>query len=160
VMPSEAFIVLDDDDLRRLIAFLRTLPAAGGPGASVALRPLGRVGFAAGQLKPATQLIADAEQPPVAIGAEAVRGRYLARTVCSGCHGTHLRGDSNPSFTSPNLAVVATYSPDAFARLLRTGKALGGRELRTMSPWSREHLAQLTDSEVVALYAYLHTLGS
>jgi cytochrome c553 len=160
VMPSEAFVGLDDHDLVRIIAFLRTLPAVAGPGASVSLGPLGRVGLAAGQFKLAAQLIADSVQPPAAIGDEAVRGRYLARTVCSGCHGTHLRGDSNPDFTSPNLGVVAAYSPDAFARLLRTGQALGGRNLGTMGPWSRQHLSNLTDAEIAALYRYLHTMGS
>ncbi len=64
VMPSEAFVALDDGDLGRIIAFLRTLPAVAGPGASVALRPLGRVGLAAGQFKLAARLIADSAQPP------------------------------------------------------------------------------------------------
>lgn len=160
VMPSEAFIALDDDDLGRIIAFLRTLPAVAGPGASVSMRPLGRIGLAAGKFKLAAQLIADAEQPPAASGDESVRGRYLARTVCAGCHGTHLRGDSNPSFTSPDLGVVAAYSPAAFAQLLRTGEALGGRNLPTMGPWSRGHLSLLTDAEIGALYSYLHSLGS
>ena len=83
------------------------------------------------------RLIADSAQPPAATGEVAVRGRYLAQTVCSSCHGTHLRGDSNPDFVSPDLGVVAAYSPDAFVQLLRKGEALGGRELSTMGPWSR-----------------------
>jgi len=34
---------------------------------------------------------------------------------------------SNPGFISPNLQVVAGYSPEAFTQLLRTGVPLGGR---------------------------------
>ena len=57
-----------------------------------------------------------------------------------------------------SLQVVAAYRADDFTRLLRTGVALGGRELGTMGPWARAHLSQLTDSEIGALYSYLHEL--
>jgi hypothetical protein len=63
----------------------------------------------------------------------------------------------NPGFTSPNLQVVAGYTPEAFAQLLRTGVALGGRNLRTMGPWARDHLSHFTDAEIAALYRYLHS---
>ena len=38
------------------------------------------------------------------------------------------------------------------------GVALGGRNLETMSPVARDHLSRLTDAEIAALYAYLHTM--
>lgn len=85
-------------------------------------------------------------------------GRYLARTSCARCHGTSLRGDSSPDFTSPSLQVVAAYPEDAFAQLLRTGVALGGRKLETMGAWVRGHLSELTDSEIAALHSYLHEM--
>ena len=37
VMPSEVFAVLTDDDLTRIIAFLKSLPAVAGPGPSEAI---------------------------------------------------------------------------------------------------------------------------
>lgn len=156
VMPAEAFAYLTDEDLGRIIAFLKSLPVVVGPGADVSLGPLGRIGVAIGQFKTAAQLIAETVPPPAAANSEATYGRYLARTICVQCHATSLRGTSNPDFTSPSLQVVAAYSPTEFVRLLRTGVALGGRNLATMSPYSKVLLSHLSDSEISALYSYLH----
>jgi mono/diheme cytochrome c family protein len=158
VMPAEEFVLLTDEDLGRIIAFLKSLPAIEGPGPSVSLGPLGRIGVAVGQFKPVAELIAETVPPPDATSEGAAYGRYLARTTCASCHGTSLRGDSNPDFTSPSLQLVAAYSAESFARLIQEGVALGGRNLGTMSPWARQHLSYLTDSEIAALYSYLHTM--
>jgi mono/diheme cytochrome c family protein len=96
-------------------------------------------------------------QARIAIG-EATFGRYLARTNCAQCHGTSLRGDSNPDFTSPSLQVVAAYSPGAFTQLLRAGVAPGERNLPVMGPTARQNLSHHTEAEIAALYSYLHTL--
>jgi mono/diheme cytochrome c family protein len=158
VMPAEAYALLTDDDLGRIIAFLRSLPAVDGPSPSVSLGPLGHIGVAVGQFKPVTELIAETVPPPEATAEEAAYGRYLARTTCAACHGTSLRGATNPDFTSPSLQLVAAYSPEAFIQLMREGMGVGGRNLNTMSPWARQFLSHLTDSEIAALYSYLHTM--
>jgi mono/diheme cytochrome c family protein len=158
VMPSEAFVGLTDEDLGRIVAFLKSLPAAAGPEAGLSLGPIGRIGLAVGQFKVAAQLIADTAPPPQAASEEAVYGRYLARTTCPQCHGADLRGTSNPDFTSPDLRVVAAYSPEAFTELMRTGTAVGGRTLGMMTGWARNNLSQMTDAEISALYSYLHRL--
>ena len=157
VMPAEEFVLLTDDDLGCIIAFLKSLPAVEGPGPSVSLGPLGRIGLVIGQYKTVAQLIAETVPPPEATSEEAAYGRYLARTSCAQCHGTSLDGAGAPFF-SPSLRIVAAYSPEDFARLLRTGVALGGRNLETMSPWARKLLSNLTDSEIAALYSYLHAM--
>jgi mono/diheme cytochrome c family protein len=158
VMPSSAFVGLTDEDLSRIIAFLKSLPERSGPGQSISLGPLGRIGVAAGQYKTEAQLIAETVPPPEVAGEEPAFGRYLARTICAHCHGTDLRGDSNPDFTSPTLRVVAAYPPEAFTQLLRTGVALGGREVKTMGAVAREEVSLLTDAEIAALYSYLHAM--
>ena len=158
IMPAESFVGLTDEDLGRIIAFLKSLPEKAGPGPGVSLGPIGRIGLASGKFHVVAQLIADTVPPPEATGNEAARGRYLARTICVQCHGTSLDGDSNPDFTSPSLRVVAAYSPEAFADLLRTGVALGGRKVGVMSEWTRENRLQFTDAEIAALYTYLHAL--
>ena len=158
VMPSEAFAGLSDDDLARIVAFIRSLPATPGPGPDISLGPLGRLGFALGQFRTAAELRAAAAPLPEARDAQATLGRYLAQTICAHCHGTSLRGDSNPEFTSPPLQVVAAYPPDAFVQLVRTGIALGGRRLGLMTATAQRNLALLNDAEIAALYAYLHTL--
>jgi cytochrome c553 len=158
VMPAQAFIGMSDADVGRIIAFLKSLPSVPGPAAHIEIGPLGRLGLALGKFKTAAQLISLTEPPPAATGQEAELGRYLARTVCAECHGTSLQGDANPEFTSPDLRVVAAYDPEAFTRLVRTGVAIGGRQLGMMSQQARNNLAQLTDWEISALYSYLHNL--
>jgi mono/diheme cytochrome c family protein len=158
VMPSEAFAPMTDQDLGRIIAFLKSLPEVPGPGPSISPGPIGRAGLVAGKFKTAAQLIAETTQPPEATNDEAKQGRYLARTICATCHGTALRGDSNPDFSSPDLRVVAAYSPEAFTQLLRTGIAIGGRDVGVMSMQAKNNLSKLTDSEIAALYSYLHSL--
>lgn len=158
VMPAEAFSGMTDADLSRIIAFLKSLPLVPGPGPDVAVGPLGRLGLVTGKFKTVAQLIADTVPPPTAMTPEAQRGRYLAQTICAECHGTSLRGAANPDFTSPDLRVVASYSSEAFTRLLRTGVALGERKLGVMSERARNNLSHLTDSEIAALYSYLHAM--
>jgi len=158
VMPAEAFTALTDSDLGLIIAFLKSLSPLPGPGPNIAMRPLGRLGVALGKFKPAAELISLTVLPPAATNQEAELGRYLARTVCAECHGTSLQGDVNPEFTSPDLRVVSAYTPETFARLMRTGVALGGRQLGVMSEQARNNLSQLTDSEISALYSYLHAM--
>jgi mono/diheme cytochrome c family protein len=158
VMPAEAFTWMTDADLGRTIAFLKSLPPSTGPGPGISVGPLGRIGLAVGKFKTVAQLIADAEPPPKATSEQAAFGRYLARTTCPQCHGTNLRGASTPDFISPDLRIVAAYSPEAFAELMRTGVALGGRKLDTMGPWARQTLSQFTDAEIAALYSYLHAM--
>ena len=158
VMPSEAFVLLTDQDLGRILAFLKSLPPAEGPGPSLSLGPVGRIGFIIGQFNLAAKLIANTVPPPEATNEQAAFGRYLARTACVQCHGTDLRGMSNPDFTSPSLQLVTAYDPQAFTQLLRTGVALGGRQLGVMGSWARNNLSQLTDVEIAALYSYLHAL--
>jgi cytochrome c553 len=158
VMPSESFVALTDEDLGRIIAFLRSVPPVEGPGRDLSPGPLGRIGFAMGEFQTTARLVAESVAPPAARSDNAVHGRYLAQIACAHCHGADLRGSSNPDFTSPNLGVVAAYSSEQFTALLRTGVAIGGRTLGVMSPYARKNLSQLNDSEIAALYEYLHAL--
>lgn len=158
VMPSEVFAPLTDQDLGAVVAYFKSVPPAAGPGRRISLGPIGQFAVGVGMAPLAAQLIAKALPPPEATTAEAVRGRYLARTICAGCHGTNLRGASEQS-TSPDLRIVAAYPPEAFTQLLRTGVALGERKLTgEMGEIARNNLHLLTDAEIADLYSYLHTL--
>src|SRR2546428_9006031 len=63
VMPAEAFTWLTDADLRRIIAFLKSLPPSIGPGPNISPGPLGRIGLAVGKFKTVAHLMANAEPP-------------------------------------------------------------------------------------------------
>ena len=158
VMPAEEYMWLTDGDLGRILAFLKSLPVVDGPGPGIRPGPLGRIGLVTGKFKTVVQLIADAKAPPEAAGEQATFGRYLARTTCTSCHGTDLRGASTPDFIAPDLRIAGAYSLDQFTHLIRTGEGLGGRKLNTMGAWAKKALSQFNDMEIAALYSYLHGL--
>jgi cytochrome c553 len=153
-MPSEMFSGLTDEDLGKILAYLRSVPVLPGPAAERRLGPLARVGFVMGKLAPAAELVRRASLltgiwPPD--GDSTASGGYLARTSCTECHGLDLRG-SDPA---PDLRIAAGYSLEAFRDLMRTGKALGDRELPLMSPVARQRFRHFTDEELRDLYAFL-----
>jgi mono/diheme cytochrome c family protein len=159
VMPSESFAALSDADLARILAYLRGAPEVDGPGASFSAGPLGRMGLLRGDFVPASLLIPRDSAPHIAAppeeGDSLAFGRYLARSICTECHGVNLEGDV--SLGSPNLVVVAAYSLAEFERLLRTGVPRDGRELGLMAA-AGERFGLLTDAELRSLYTYLHSL--
>lgn len=158
VMPSQAFAPLSDADLGRILAFLRSLPPSTGLEGGVSIGPVGRLGLLAGQYKTSLQLVEQASAPPEAADAEAAVGRYLARTSCAQCHAADLGGASHPEGVAPSLRIVAAYSPDAFAQLMRKGTGLGDRKLGVMTGWAKAYFSNFTDAEVQALYRYLHDM--
>jgi cytochrome c553 len=158
VMPSEGFILLTDEDLGRIVAFIKSMPASAAPSEITTLGPLGRIGLVLGAYQTTAQHIADAVPPPEARNDQAAFGRYLARTSCVQCHGADLRGYALPEGVAPDLRVVAAYSPEAFAKLMRTGLAIGDRRLGMMTAWAAAQSSHLNDAEISALYSYLHEL--
>ena len=160
IMPSKTCSGLDDADLGRLVAYLKSLAPVDGPGPRVALGPIGRIGLATGRFRTARQEIDALDDLPGADGERAVRGRYLARSICTECHRSTLHGDSNPSFSSPTLQIVAAYSQEDFTRLMKTGIATGDRTVGMITAIAKQHLSQLTDPEIAALDDDLHAFAT
>lgn len=162
VMPSQDFFHLTDADLGRIIAFLRSLPRTDGPEASVRLGPLGRALFVAGEFELAADVI-DHDGPRVDPGDGSdprALGQYLARTACAECHGPDYEGAEGPPESTPNLAIVAAYTPEEFREIMRTGVPRDGRQLRLMDEMSVKRFSHFTDAELDALHAFLSTLGA
>jgi mono/diheme cytochrome c family protein len=153
-MPSDMFRLLDDADLGKILAFLHSVPEVPGQPRLVKPGPLGRLGIAIGKFKPAAEdvrrveTLSDSFPAP---GSPVAPGAYLARTVCTECHGATLSGVGK----TPDLRIAAGYSREQFVRLMRTGTALGERELSLMSEVARSRFTHFTDEEIEALYAYL-----
>ena len=154
-MPSDMFRLLDDADLGKILAYLHSVPELTGQVRMVKPGPLGRLGIALGKFTPAAvevrrvELLSDSFP---AAGSPVAPGAYLARTVCTECHGAMLSGFEGET---PDLRIAAGYSPEQFVRLMRTGVALGERELELMSEVARSRFTHFTDEEIAALYAYL-----
>ena len=152
-MPSEMFNTLSDDDTGRLLAYIRSIPVTPGQPRKMQPGVLGRIGMAVGQFNPTVanvQRALAANDSFPATESPHARGAYLARTSCTECHGITLKGQG-----SPDLVVAAGYSREQFATLLKTGVALGGRELPLMSRVARSRFVHFTDDEIAALHDYL-----
>jgi mono/diheme cytochrome c family protein len=156
-MPSYNFVRLRDADLADLIAYLRSVPVVAKELPRASLPWSVRLGIALGEdaavpgyLDRVPQLQrADDSDPRIA------RGEYLAMTTCNECHGFSLRADTPWEKSAPDLILVRAYREEDFLRLMRTGVALGDRELEMMSPVARSRFAHFTDQEVADLYAFL-----
>ena len=75
VMPSQVYMHMSDDDLGRVIAYVKSVPAVQGPEPSVTVGPLGRVGLAMGKFKVVSEEISQGTAPPtVPDGSPAARG--------------------------------------------------------------------------------------
>lgn len=158
VMPSQAFAPLSDEDLGRILGYLASQPLSPGLERGVSIGPVGRVGLVAGKFQTSLQLVERAVPPPEAFDAESATGRYLARTSCAQCHAADLGGAEHPEGFAPSLRSVAAYSPEDFARLMRTGIGMGDRKLGIMTGWAATYFSSFTDTEVQALYRYLHAM--
>jgi mono/diheme cytochrome c family protein len=158
-MPIRMLQHLSDREVRDITAWVRSLSAV-PPG-----------GVPAGKWSPAlAKAIADGTHPwlsdmrpdpgnapPAAPPVEpSALGRHIALTSCSECHGWDLNGFEGDD--APPLVVAKAYTPEAFARFMRTGVAANGRESKTglMSRMARDRFApSLTDAEISALKLYL-----
>jgi mono/diheme cytochrome c family protein len=83
------------------------------------------------------------------------RGRHLALTACSECHGIEFAGF--PEEGSPPLLVAKAYSEAEFTRLMREGLTRTGAESASglMTEVARERFVHFTDEEIAALKAFL-----
>lgn len=158
-MPSEMFRHLSNEDLARVIAYLRTKPAvAEGVTEKTQLRPIGRLIIANGDYQLAAPAIASL--PAAAGGFDAndpvSRGRYLTMNFCSECHAQNLQGV--PPINAPALVVAKSYSLQQFARLMQEGVGVGDRPLKLMGLTARARFTQFTPEEVAAMHSFLQTL--
>lgn len=163
VMPSEMLYNLSDGDLGSIIAYMRSKAPGKVPLPETYFGPLARLMLLLFKQDTGTILAAES------INHDAARldpspdnpenfGKYLAMTSCTECHEQDLMGSSDGNF--PPLVIVAAYSLEDFTTLLRTGVAIGDRELDLMARVATSRFSHFTDIEIAALHAYLKTLTS
>jgi mono/diheme cytochrome c family protein len=155
-MPAQAFTHLSLADLAAIIAYLRSVaPVADSlPSTRLALPLRGMLLFGVLQMVP--DLIDHERVAPASTPSEdQVRlGEYLAHSICTECHGPDLKGQDRLMIT-PHLAVAASYPPEQFRALLRTGVGVGDRQLGAMTNASLR-FSHFTDEEIDALHTYLN----
>lgn len=165
-MPAQEFVNLSDHELSDIVAYIGSLPPVDrdlgavkfGPVFNflVATDPNALAAFSIDHNKP------HALEPPGET-ASAELGQHIVQ-VCSGCHGANLSGGKLVG--DPNMPIVANLTPHAtglqawteedFFRALREGIRKDGTPISPMMPWRA--YAQMTDSEIKAVWAYLRTI--
>ncbi len=159
-MPPAGFFQLADADLASIIAYLRTLPARTSPASlpTNAYGPVGRLGIVLGQFSLAITAI-DTTAPRLGndtLYLSTRQGEYLARLICSDCHGAKLVGD--PAFPSPSIAGAVGYNEAQFGALLRTGTPRDpARKIPTMGQVFQV-TSHLRDEELAAVYRFVSGL--
>jgi cytochrome c553 len=154
LMPSQMFRHLHDDDLARIVAWVRTLPASEGVTDRTQVHLVGRFIVVMGQFKSAARQIEELRAAGPGVDTSG-RGAYLVMNLCSECHGQDLKGE--PTAKAPSLIVAKSYSAEAFARLMNSGVGLGDRTFELMTPTSKARFAHLSAGEVDAIHAFLQS---
>lgn len=162
-MPSFLFSELHPEDLAVLVSYLKTLTIKGVKHPPPTIGPQLARDIASGEFKDSAQQVAAMKiKAPPDLGPEHAFARHMLRATCVECHGMDLRGgDENIADAPPrpDLRMVSAYSPKDFFTLMRTGKAIGGRDLELMSGVARWRYSRFTDTEIKALYDYLVELA-
>ena len=168
-MPSTEFYYMSDEDLGKVLAYIRSVPPVDNePPPS----KLSFTGFVVMNITrditflPA-ELIPHDETPPPAPepGISPEYGRYLAIS-CMVCHGQTYSGGEIPGFPSewpaaPNLTSgngsrLPTWGEEGFIEIMRTGEKHGRTINPDYMPW--QSYRHMTDDELRAVYVFLMSL--
>src|SRR4029077_4141980 len=147
---------LSDDDTRAVIAYLRSLPAAGASTANPPdhLNLLGIAMLGAGMLAtgaPASTGLVTA--PPA--GPTLDYGEYiLSYQDCRNCHGSKLTGGVPGQLAplGPDLNLVKDWKLAEFIAAMRVGIDPNGHKLSEQMPW--RPIGRMDDDELTAIYQY------
>jgi mono/diheme cytochrome c family protein len=166
VMPSEAFVFMNESDLGDLIAYLKQLPPVDREVPPTRLGPVGRALLVAGQVSLITDRTPAAPYPAVVPpGPTLEYGRYLAGvTGCIGCHGPGLSGgyvEGPPgvppaSNLTPDPAGLGQWTEADFERALRHGVRKNGTQIDIFMPWP--NYSGMSDDEVKALWLFVRSV--
>jgi len=148
---------LSDNDTAAVIAYLRSLPAAGAPtpGQLDRFNLLGLAMLGAGLLPDAKPVTAARIAAPPR-GPTAQYGEYLLSFQdCRECHGKDLSGGVPGQLPplGPDLGVVGQWTVGEFITTMRSGVDPNGHQLGEQMPW--RPIGRMDDDELVAMYRYL-----
>ncbi len=154
-MPADSYRYMPDADVTAILSYIRSLKPQGEDAGAPAFGLAARWDLLNGKSKMDRDWFA-LQQPALALGTRYARAREMAMSACGECHMTSLGGHAGDT---PDLTLVAAYDYADFQTLMRTGRAVGNRQLRLMSATARVRFSQLNDAELRALYDYLSARG-
>ncbi|MBS1150489.1 MAG: cytochrome c, class [Myxococcaceae bacterium] len=168
-MPSLDFVAMTDRELSDIVAYLLSVPPVDAEIARPTLGPVGTMLIATGKLPLSANVITEHQAPhriePPAAAETTEFGKHLVG-VCTGCHGADLSGGpvpgGDPSWPpalnlTPHADGLAGWSYEDFVRALKEGKRKNGAELRVPMSAMKAYAANITQTELKAMWAYLQT---
>lgn len=168
-MPSTEFYFLSDEDLGKVLAYVRSVPPVDNvmPPSSlsttgfVVMNVYKGITFLPAELIPHNAPQPSAPEP----GVTARYGEYLSLS-CKVCHGLTLSGGEIPGFpaewpAAPNLTSgigsrLPTWGEAGFIEIIRAGEKHGRRINPNYMPW--KSYRHMTDNELRAVYKYLMSM--
>lgn len=149
---------LSDDDIKAVIAYLRSLPAetTNAPTGDQ-LNFIGVVLMGSGMFPSPEAIEGQIDAPPA--GVTPAYGKYVATLAdCRGCHGSDMTGTpsspAGPAVPNPR-PFVGSVTLEEFIQTMRTGVRPSGDAFSPAMPW--QNASKMTDEDLAALYAYLAT---
>ncbi len=158
IMPSSMFRNLSDEDVRGIVAYLRSQPRLEPDTPPTRLNVLGAILVNLGPIFEAQPPITEPVVAPAA-DLSAEYGEHLASFACILCHGAELGGVElygSPGLLGPGLSWTA----EQFIDLIRTGLRPDGSALDAEEmPW--EALGEIfpEDDELRAIFAHVASLA-
>jgi mono/diheme cytochrome c family protein len=148
---------LSDEDIRSVIAYIRSLSAIGKPTDNHPdhLNLLGIILLGAGMLPMGNPVSTGPITAPPA-GPTLTYGEYiLSYQDCRTCHGAKLTGGvpGQVGPLGPDLNLVKGWKLEQFIATMRTGADPNGHELSKEMPW--QPIGRMSDEELSAVYEYL-----
>ena len=149
------------DDTMAVIAYLRSLAAAGAPtpGPLDRFNLLGITMLGAGLLPDAKPVTAARIAAPPR-GPTAQYGEYLlSYQDCRECHGRNLSGGVPGQLPplGPGLGIINEWTLAQFIATMRTGIDPNGHQIGEQMPW--RPIGRMDDDELAAMYQYLTRLS-
>ena len=146
---------MSDEDIKAIIAYLRSQPAVENPiqDPPTQLNFLGVLVTGLGIVPQLPEVTGEIIAPPKAASAE--YGEYLISFEdCKSCHGSDLTGGNNQlTPNGPTLSMVKGWTQDQFITAMRTGVNPDGRTLIDLMPW--KIYGRMDDTDLAALYQYI-----
>lgn len=171
IMPAANLRHLSDEDVQALVAYLRSQPATGEPTPDTRLNVFGAMFMNLADFRAAQPPVDHVTAPPEDETAD--YGEYLVNIMgCRDCHGSQLEGKADngqPGPTpGPNLTkIVPQWTEADFMTFFNTGTLPSGNIVPTITlksgfseprmPWPIVRAAT-SDSDLKAIYSYLHNL--
>ena len=165
IMPAHEFTLLNEGDMKAIIAYCRQVPPVDRVLPPSSVGPLGRVLADLGKitLLPA-EIIDHSRTLDAGIKPEISReyGKYLSN-ACQGCHRENMKGGEPIAPGFPVVADISStghpgkWTAEQFMQTLRTGHTPEGKELNPSEmPWTMTKA--YTDIELRALHLYLQSI--